>query len=36
MVFRPKSYSNKENWKKGSESEERFRLFMDKIGSFDN
>jgi len=32
MVFRPKSYSNKENWKKGSESEERFRLFMNKIG----
>lgn len=32
MVFKPSSYDNKENWEKGSISEERFRLFMIKIG----
>jgi len=32
MVFNPKSYQNKENWKKGELSESRFKNFMDSIG----
>lgn len=32
MVFSPKSYQNKENWKKGELSEKRFKEYMDKIG----
>jgi hypothetical protein len=32
MVFRPKSYSNSGNWKKGEISEKRFKDFMNQIG----
>ena len=32
MVFKPTSYDNEENWKKGSLSEDKFRKFMNEIG----
>ena len=32
MVFKPSSYENKGNWKKGHISEEKFRNFMNEIG----
>ena len=32
MAWKPKSYQNKGNWKKGKESEDKFCKFMNKIG----
>ena len=32
MVFSPKSYQNKGNWKKGELSEKRFKEYMESIG----
>jgi|TARA_R100000482_G_scaffold102858_1_gene45801 hypothetical protein len=32
MGFKPRSYQNKGNWKKGEISEKRFKDYMDKIG----
>lgn len=32
MVFKPTSYDNEGNWKKGSLSEDKFRKFMNEIG----
>ena len=32
MGFKPRSYQNRGNWKKGELSEKKFKDFMDKIG----